>query len=146
MTKKDYSGLSADEVTEQYGILLEGQMNLLRDRSKGQLSTLFSVLASRIRVAAEWRYLHDAMLEKNGVKKMEAPVCYNYLPEVIAAVEARGSHAADKIQLFEKFVNETNAAAKQAAPKDLKGPFAGVRERFGLISARVAAAKNWAPA
>ncbi len=141
MSKKDYSGLTADEVTKQLGDLLEKKMDILRDKGKGTLRTLFAV-------AALWipKDLQRAVLEKNGVQKIEAPVCYNYLPDIVAAVEARGSSAAEKIKRYDQFVRDCNEAAARIVALERKrpAPVAGLREWIHLIQARVTAAKDWA--
>ena len=145
MSKKDYSHLTADEVTAHYGDLLEKQMNIMRDKNKGALRTLFSVAAFWIPVSL--REIHAAVLEKNGVEKIKAdgPVCHDYMPEVIAAVETRGSNAAAKIKLFEQFKHDCNDAADKsiAAAPEVKGPFSDFRKQFGIVKARTEAAKSW---
>ncbi|OIN85655.1 MAG: hypothetical protein AUJ12_08920 [Alphaproteobacteria bacterium CG1_02_46_17] len=92
--KQDYNALSADEVTQRLSDFYLGQLDFLRDKGRGLLRTTFGIMARTIR--ADVGALRDAALAKNGIEKIQAdgPVCYNYLPDIVAATEARGSNAA----------------------------------------------------
>ena len=139
MPKNDYSRFRADEVTEQYGDLLEKQMNILRDKKTGTLRTLFNVAAFRI--SNNGRDLHDAVLQKNGIEKIQGDVCYSYVPDIIAAVEARGSASAEKLKRFYQFEQDVKVTAHKIETPPCHGFLASTRNYWHHVAANVRAAK-----
>ncbi len=109
--KQDYNDLSADEVTKKLSDFYLGQLNILGDKRKGFLRTTFGIMARTIR--EDSGTLRDAALAKNGIEKIQAdgPICYNYLPDIVAAAEARGSNAADGIKQYDLFTKACDTTA-----------------------------------
>ncbi|MFA7276588.1 MAG: hypothetical protein WC043_07290 [Pseudobdellovibrionaceae bacterium] len=126
--KQNYNVLSADEVTQKLSDFYRGQLDIIQDRKKGFLRTTFGIMARTIR--ADMGTLLDAVLAKNGIEKIQGdgPVCYNYLPDIVAAVEARGSHAAEGVKRYDLFTKTCDAAAMNVA---------GFSEMGGLQKARI---------
>jgi hypothetical protein len=148
MAKKDYSALGADEVTRLLGDDLEKHMEIMRDKKRGVLSTLFGVLAHVI--TSHRAALQDAVLEKNGIEKIDGPqckdgVCHNYLKEIVMAVEARGSDAAAKIKIFDQFTREIEAIVQKTARPKPEGKLARAVACYHLLEDRVMTGKNWEP-
>lgn len=107
----NYSSFTADEVTQKLSDFYLGQLDVIRDKRKGFLRTTFEVVARTIR--EDVRGLQDEALAKNGIQKIQADgaFCYNYLPDIIAATEARGSSAAEGIKRYDQFTRSCDAAA-----------------------------------
>lgn len=141
MVKQDYSDLSADEATRLLGTFYQHQLDILRDKNKGYLRTVFGIVAG---VAGNnVALLLDVVLEKNGIEKIQADkVCHNYLPEIVAVVDARGSDAADSIKQYNQFVRDCEAQMRYVPTPDFKGPFASVRLACHKIKTRLDIAKN----
>jgi|GEM_PF-2806908 hypothetical protein len=111
--KKDYNSMSADEVTQCLSDFYQAQTDILLAPNKRALQILFKIMAFDESIDQEdIRNLQDAVLEKNGIVKIEAKnVCHNYKPEIIAATEARGSNAAEGLK---RHYEMTKAAGMQA--------------------------------
>lgn len=98
----NFNSLSADEATRLLGDYYLEQLSLLVDKNKGTIRTAFGILAGAYHNASQMKRLLDVVLDKNGIKKIQAdgPVCHDYLPEIIATVEARGSKAAEGLKTY----------------------------------------------
>lgn len=80
--------------------------------------------------------------KKNGIGKIQATdVCHDYLPEIVAAVEARGSDAAKSIKAYIRFVSLSETCYQMLSilnpPPTYSGPLAEVRSAYDKIKARI---------
>lgn len=141
MARDDYSDLSADEATRLLGAFYQRQMDILRDKNKGYLRTTFGLVAGI--AGANLMQLRDLVLEKNGIEKIQADhVCHNYLPEIVAVVEARGSDAALSIKRYNQFVSDCEARARYVPAPEFTGPLSGLRAACLRIKTRLDIAKT----
>ncbi|MBI2233632.1 MAG: hypothetical protein HYU57_01260 [Micavibrio aeruginosavorus] len=133
-TKKpeNFDHLGVDDVTHLLGGFYEAQLKIITDKDKGCLRTTFGILANRIAQGPWVNALFDAVLEKNGIKKIktDGPVCHNYLPEIIAAVEARGSNAAEGLKKYNAFVMACEVAAAKTPGFDAMSLYQKVKTRL----------------
>jgi hypothetical protein len=120
--KTEYSNASADDLTLQLGNYYSRQLEILTDRKKGVIRTLFGILSGAI--FSDVSQLRDAVLEKSGIQRIKAdgPVCYDYLQDIITVTEARGSNAAEKIKQYKNFTQACDqTAATTPGYKDMNG-------------------------
>ena len=112
MTEK-FEHLSVDEATEKLSALYTKQLQMIKDKKKGVIVTLFNLATHTF--SSDLINLRNTVLAENGIPEVAEDKLSrrDALLKIVAATEARGSKAAQGIKLYDEFTKMCNETAEK---------------------------------